>query len=634
VPKISPAVVFFLLALALAAPLSNALPAEKQAGHTGETALSGQRGQDIYFKTPGVVSGPPAPKMSYPESYGGSTFLDKRSILWIFIQQHFFLGSFILGVPMMAWMLEGFSYFRRKAKPEEARKHDQLAREFMQIALPFVGLTILFGIALLIAFLMFYTEFSRYMGSIFKPVLYLYLLAFPLENLLLITYTRTWNRWQEGRQKWKHLALGGLTCLNGLAIIYLANALMAFMMSPAGIDAEGHFLGSIWNAVHTPLWNPLNVHRILASIMFSGAVIAAYAAFQMLTTRDPEKKAHYDWMGHVSIMIAIVNLFILPFAGYWFAKAIFIYRNRMGVTLMGGKLSWPFIMQAMLIGLIFLAVTFYLWKGTDRMKGSERYQHLVKYMMMILTVSFIIWVTPHTIPASDSEFKAMGGTQHPIVGYYGTMAAKNTAINTMILSFGLCYMIFQRCNKKMAISWSRRGNLALIALFAVAEAYIIFIGVYGFFIPASTRVKLALPQFSAAMIALGGGMILNWAMLKGSKVLGPVQWGKLPASGAFSLFSLAVFISTTMVLMGYIRSSVRLDWHITEIMKDATPWASTPSLGYAVGMVLLNVLIFWGITTLIFWSGKAGKARIFFRITEGAPKISGRGDYPSPEKPA
>ncbi len=567
--------------------------------------------EDIYFGTEGIVSGPPAPKMRYPESYAGSTALDSRSLIWIFIQQHFFLGSFILGVPMMAWLIEIVSFLRRRTNPEGSNKHDQLAHEFMKIGLPFYRLTIISGIILLAAFLLMYTEFSRYMGSVFKPVLYLYLLVFVLENILLVAYTRTWETWKDGRRKWKHLGLGALTCFNGLMIIYLANALMAFMMSPAGIDKEGHFLGKIWNAVNTPLWNPLNIHRILASIMFSGAVIAAYAAFKMLTTRDPEKKAYYDWMGHVAIMISIVNLFILPFAGYWFAKAIFIYRQRMGITLMGGKLSWPFIMQAMLIGLIFMTVTFYLWQGTNRMQGSERYRHLVKYMMIILAVSFMIWVTPHTIPASEGEFKAMGGTQHPIVGYYGTMAAKNTAINTMILSFGLCYIIFHRCNKKITVAWARWGNLLMTLMFSLAEAYIIFIGVYGFFIPANVRVTLALPQFAVAMSALIGGMVLNWLMLRRSEVIGPIQWGKLTPSGAFALFSLAVFISTTMVLMGYIRSSVRLDWHITEIMKDNTPWAETLTLGSAVGMVLLNVAIFWGITALIFWTGRRRTVKAF-----------------------
>lgn len=567
--------------------------------------------EDIYFKTPGTISGPPAPKLSYPESYDRSGRLDNRSILWVFIQQHFFLGSFILGVPMIAWMIEIFSYARRNATTKASKKLDQLAHEFMEIALPFYPLTIIFGFVLLAAFLFLYEAFSRYMATIFKPVLYFYVFVFFLENVLLYSYTKTWKRWEKGKDKWRHLALGGATCLNGLLIIYLANALMAFMMSPAGVDSEGRYLGNLWNAINTPLWNPLNIHRILASIMFSGAVIAAYAAFQMLTTRDPAKRAHYDWMGHVAIMISIVNLFILPFAGYWFAKEIFKYRNRMGVTLMGGQLSWPFIMQAMLIGLIFMTVTYYLWQGTARMPGSERYRHLVKYTMIILAASFLVWATPHTIPATQGEFKAMGGTQHPVVGYYGTMAAKNTAINTMILAFALCYIIFHRCNKEITVPWARWGNIAMGLLFGGAEAFIIFIGVYGFFIPASVRVELAFPQFMAAIIALIGGMLLNFLMLRKSKVIGPIQWGKLSTSGAFALFFLAVFISTTMVLMGYIRSSVRLDWHVTEILRDVTPWAGTPSLSYAVGMVLFNVVVFWIIATMIFRFGHRKNTKVF-----------------------
>lgn len=622
---------FFLFSLSI---FFGALPASAAgaSSHVSSEAPADAQGgisEDIYLGIRGVISGPPAPKLTYPKSYGDSFVSDNRTVLWIIIQQHFFLGSFIIGVPMMAWMLEVFSFFRRKANPEGAKKFDALAGEFMQIALPFYPLTIIFGFLLLAAFILLYAEFFEYMSSVFKPVFYWYGIAFFMENVLLYSYTLTWQRWQGGRKKLKHLLLGGATVFNGLVIIYLANALMAFMMSPSGIDAEGRYLGNIWNAVNTALWNPLNIHRILASIMFSGAVIAAYAGFKMLTTRDSEKKAHYDWMGHVSIMIAIVNLFILPFAGYWFAKAIFIYRQRMGVTLMGGELSWPFIMQATLIGLIFMTVSYYLWQGTSRMHGTDRYRHLVKYMMILLGVSFMVWITPRTLPATGGEFKAMGGSQHPVVGYYGTMAAKNTAINTMILSFGICYIIYQRCNKQIMVSWARWGNWAIASVFVLAEAYIIFVGVYGFFIPANVRVKLAFPQFSVTMAALGFGMILNWMMLKRSKLLGAIQWGKMPTSGAFALFFLAVFISTTMVLMGYIRSSVRLDWHVTEVLRDTTPWAATPPMSYSMSMVLLNVVIFWCIAALLFRSGGTRSLSIPFIKPEGMSELGGPEKIPS-----
>jgi hypothetical protein len=287
-------------------------------------------------------------------------------------------------------------------------------------------------------------------------------------------------------------------------------------------------------------------------------------------------------------------------AGYWFAKEIFIFRQRMGMTLMGGELSWLFVVQAMLLGLIFMTVIYYLWQGTVRMEGSERYLPFAKYILLMFLISFLIWTTPHTLPATSTEFQVMGGTQHPIVGYYGTMSAKNTAINTMILILGITMIIFQRCNKEITVSFRRWGNLGIFLLFVVAETIIIALGIYGYLIPANARVSLAFPQFIAAMSALIFGLLLNLFMLRRVKTIAPIRWGTLPASGAISLFVLAFLIATTMALMGYIRSSVRLNWHITEIMEDVTPWSQAFPILQALGMVIFNVVLFLLIVVFIF----------------------------------
>ncbi len=553
--------------------------------------------EDLYQKSEQVINA--APQMAYPDSYGGRKYYDNRLLIWIFIQQHFYLGSFILGTPMIAWLLELFASLRRKKTSDEARTLDTLAYDLMQIGLPFYPFTVISGLILLGGFLLLYPSFFQYMAGLFRPIFFLYALCFFLESILLYSYVYTWDRFRE-KNKGVHLGLGLLTCINGVAIIGLANALMSFMMSPRGVDAQGRFLGNLWILIHTPFWNPLNVHRVLASIMFSGAVIAAYAAFKLLTTSDPIKRAYYDRMGHINITIAIIHFLLLPFAGYWFAKEIFIFRQRMGMTLMGGELSWLFVIQAMLIGFIFISIIYYIWQGMARMDGSERYRYLAKYLLILLFVSFLIWATPHTLPATQSEFQTMGGTQHPVVGYYGTMSAKNTAINTMILTCGLCLIIFKRCNRVITVSWSRWGNSILLLLFSVSEAIILFLGIYGYRVPANVRVALAFPQFMIAIGTLLLGFLLNILMLKGAKTIGPTRWGKLPASGAIALFSLAFFITTTMALMGYIRSSVRLNWHITEIMEDVTPWANTASIPYGIGIVLLNVLLFLFISILLF----------------------------------
>ena len=574
--------------------------AERAKDDSSQQPLHSLIGRDLYYKIEGPISGPPAPKLHFPASYGRYGTADNRSVLWIFIQQHFFFGSFILGCPMIAWGLELYAALRRRSYSETPDRYDRLAQKIMQIALPFYPFTIFLGGILLAVFLLLYNRFFTYMAGLFRPVAYAYGLCFLLESFLLYGYTLSWNRLRGQGEKWVHLSLGALAVTNGIVIICLANAWMSFMMSPAGVDSEGRYLGDIWRVIHTTFWNPLNVHRVLASIMFSGAVISALSAYWMLMTRDPIARADHDWTAHVTMMISICGLILLPFAGYWFAKVIFIFRQRMGMTLMGGELSWHFVVQAMLIGFIFLVVTYYLWQGTARMPGSERYHFLSKCLLVGMVISFLIWTTPHTMPASGGEFKAMGGSQHPVVGYYGTMAAKNTAINTMLLIFGLSMMLFRRCNKVITVSWRPLGNLIFITLFVGAEINIVALGMYGYAIPANVRVGLALPQFLTTVGTLIGGGCLNFMMLRGARTLGPIRWGTLHLSGAISLFVLAGLLSMTMTLMGYIRSSVRLNWHITEIMEDVTPWATIPGLPYAIKMVLLNVVIFWGLAAFIF----------------------------------
>jgi hypothetical protein len=83
-------------------------------------------------------------------------------------------------------------------------------------------------------------------------------------------------------------------------------------------------------------------------------------------------------------------------------------------------------------------------------------------------------------------------------------------------------------------------------------------------------------------------------MLKGALLHGPVQWGKISLRGMVGLFGLAAAFSWVMGLMGYIRSSGRLAWHVNELMADVSPWAFTPDLAFAAKMVTLNMVVFWG----------------------------------------
>src|SRR6202008_1622860 len=221
-------------------------------------------------------------------------------------------------------------------------------------------------------------------------------------------------------------------------------------------------------------WMPINVHRVIANVAFGGSVAAAYAAWKFLHAETDEERAHYDWMGYIGNFVAISAFLPLPFAGYFLAKEIYEYNQALGIMMMGGAFSWLFIIQAVLIGNLFLAANYYLWLGMGRVEGAREFQRWIKYLLVVVALGFMVWATPRSIIATVSEGRAMGGGAHPALGFLGVMSAKNTAVNILILTTFMSFLLYRRTGKTPSVDWAKTGNTAQLAIFAAAASIVIF----------------------------------------------------------------------------------------------------------------------------------------------------------------
>src|SRR6266581_30422 len=564
-------------------PLFLSLPAgagDSPAPAASTDAKPVEKSRDVWYKTEGPVVGASAPKTTdSAKDYPRYNF-ESRVILWVALQQHLYYGSFVLAVPIFCMIVEYLGVITKDKA--------------------------LLGGIVIFTFLTLYPTFFGYLSSIFRPVMATYALLFIAESGTLYIYYYGWDKMREGFLKWIHVSMSVILNVIGTVLMMLANSWIALMQSPAGVDADGRYLGNVWHVIHTTLWNPINVHRLLGNMAFGGSVVAAYAAYRFLTAKSDEERAHYDWMGYVAMFIGICFLIPLPFAGYWLMREVYAYRQQMGITLMGGLLAWLFIIQAVMIGALFLTANYYLWQGMDRMRGAERYQKYIKYMVFVLIVCFIVWLTPHTMVMTPAELKAMGGQQHPVLGNYGVMSAKNGAINTIITTTVLSFIMYQRANKIPTVKWAPYGNAFLFGLFTMAYVNIIWLAIYGYYIPANVRVGLSVPQVASTLSCLFIGVISNSFMLSGAKDTGPIAWGQISVRSQYALIMLATAFTWMMGLMGYIRSSVRLFWHVNEIMRDNSPWAFTHTIGFGANMISFNVLFFWVTILFVFWLGSLG----------------------------
>lgn len=593
--RMSTRLVEFLVCLVLLCVFSAASEAadfvETDSGSSSEVR------RDIYYQTEGRAHGVAAEDMVRP--YPRYGFLDNRLIVWLVAQQHTYFGGFVLALPIFTLLLELLGVWRRDR--QAAVQYDGLARDILRVALLALSCTAVLGSVMLVTFITLYPGFMGYMGATFKGMMPFYAAVFVSESLLLIVYYYTWDLLATPARKWVHMAIGVVVNGTGIVLLLFANGWASFMMAPSGVDAEGRFLGNIWHLLHSPLWNPLNAHRFLADLMSGGAVVVAYAAYRFLSARSDAERAYFDWVGYVFFVVVVCALLPMPFAGYWLMRSVFEFRQPMGVTMMGGLLSWLFVVQAMTVGVLFLGINYYIWQSMERIAGGARFQPYFKGIVYALMVCFFVWFTPHTIAMTPSEMKAMGAAQHPVIGQFGVMSAKNGAINVMICLTALSYLLYRRANKLVTVPWARAGNIALGSLFVVGMLNIVWLAVYGFYIPANTRVGLSVPQGATTATVLVAGLLLNRALMKGAETRGPIAWGKISVRGMVALFGVAACFTWVMGLMGYIRSAGRLGWHVNELMADTSPWAYTPTLFFAAKMVTVNMIIFWGAVYCIFW---------------------------------
>jgi len=521
--------------------------------------------------------------------------IGSRNFVWIAAELHLLFGAFVLGVPVFAWICHVIGVWTKE------ERYVQLARDFINLVVAAFEMTAMLGAVLLLFLLALYPKVTSYLSNIFWPTYYVYVLLFGASMVTLYLY---WSGFETMKnRRGLHLFYGFLLNLVAVLVMVVPNAWATFQASPVVLSADMGAWAKAWAAMNNPTWQPINIHRFISNIVLGGFLVGAYAAVRYLGAKTQQEREHYDWMGYIGNFIGMFGLLTLPFAGYWLTREIYVYNQQMGITLMGGFLSWLFIIQAVLIGILFLASNYYFWLGLAyRTKGAERYKTPMMVMLAALLVCFLVWLTPHSLVASIAEARAMGGAHHPVLGVLGVMSAKMTAVNVMILISFVSFLMYWRAGKKPTVRWAKVADVFIVVLFAVVIVGVIVVGVWGYFVPAIVRInQFSVGQVLAVLFVLLSATLAVGFMLRGARETSTMTWGRMPVRSQLALIVSAVTIVFTMALMGYARSASRVHWHIYGVLEDTSPHAFSPALGHAGAMSALSTFLFFVLVGFLLW---------------------------------
>lgn len=519
--------------------------------------------------------------------------IGSRVWIWIVAQMHLNFAAFVLGVPIFAVIMEFIGW----KKSDE--RLDRIAYDFTKLFTLGYTLTAIMGSIFLVSVPLLYPKFIDYMLKILGPTWWLYLVVMYGEVFVCYYYFYSWKKMKD--RKGLHVGVGVLLNVLGTLLLLITSAWVGFMTTPAGVNPEGELV-SRWAAIHTHMWIPLSLHRLVANVVFGAGIAAAYAAFRFITAKTDEERAYYDWMGYTSAIISIGVSLLLPGVGYLLGVEIYSFNEQMGIQLMGGFFAWLWVMQAILIGAILFFINYYLWISLHKMPGGERYFGYVKFLFVVLLVGYAVWLTPHDIALSLEEARRTGA-YHPALGKLGVMAAKNTAVILSYLATFLSFAIFRMSNKEPVVAWAKKGHLMRGVIIVVSSLAILAIGIYSYMVPASVRVKVLSPiQFGTFFAALVALYLLDNFMYKGARIIGEPRWGKMPERSQYALIAITVTFTWLMGMLGYMRAGARQYWHVYGIMMNTSPDNYLPAHGVASIIVTVVTLLFLTLVAFVFWS--------------------------------
>src|SRR5213080_3138324 len=543
-----------------------------------------------------------------------------RAAVWVVGQLHILFAAFILGAPIFIVVSEILGW-----KSADGR-YERLAKEVTKVTVILYSMTALTGGLFIFVLLATYPQLTAWLINHFFAVFaVMYPLLFIFETIVLYLYWYTWDALQ-GPKKLRHIALGVLLNIIGLATLIVIDGPTAFMNTPAKFAEGGMDLrtfiettATLWDKMNNYSWWPLNIHRFVGNVMFGGFIAGLIAAYLYLAAKNDEDRAFYDWFGFVGNMIGVGALLVLPFAGYLLAYELCDYDASICPYMMADQLSMFFEMQGAMVGLIFLASNYYIWLSMKRIEGIERIRMSLATLLLMVSVPVVFMMVWTKFPIPDKMAFII-----PAV-YVGAWLLIGKIIPWTVSSQTMVKVAFLMVIIGNAIWMTPHAFVATQALAPDDSSLSLPHGEVSLgFITISWDMLALMPAKNAAAFTLVFVTIVNYILYNRAIRQGRIQWGKIDFISQFVLVFLAFSAIWTMGLMGAVRELTRKYFHVYNLQYDFTSEAFTPTLAYSSWLITGITLTFYLVVSFaILLTLRMGKEKVHVEAPKGMPVVAG-----------
>jgi cytochrome d ubiquinol oxidase subunit I len=526
------------------------------------------------------------------------SYTGNRTAVWIVAQLHTLFGAFVLGAPIFIVISEWLGYRKQDLR------YDRLAKEVTKVTVILFSMTALTGGLFIFVLLAAYPQFTTWFINQFYLVFAVfYPLLFISGAIVLYTYFYMWDAWK-GEKKGRHIALGVLLNLIGMTLLFVIDGPTSFMNTP--VKAEGLSpqdllaTATLWDKIANQTWMPLNLHRIDGNVAFGGFVTGLIGAYMYMGAKSQEERAYYDWMGFSGNLIAVGATLFQPFTGLLLAYEMCDYDFSFCPYMMADQLSMFFEMQGAMIGLMFLAINYYVWLSLKRIEGVEKVRITILAPVVMVAFPFVMMVVMnyYWIPDPMSLVFLLPLALSPFLGRFipFTVSART------VIKIGFLMVLVGDA------IWLTPHGFAATGAKMAAEVEL----------PEAWNFLGTMPAKLSAMFTLVFVTVVNYFLYNRAIKRGTILWGKIDFTSQFVLIFLAFVSIWTMGLMGAVRSLVRKYFHTYNLIPDFSAESFTPTLSYSAWWITgITVMFFTVVSFAVIVSLRPSESK--GHIPEGSP---------------
>ena len=500
-------------------------------------------------------------------------YTGNRTAVWVVAQLHLLFAAFILGAPIFVVIAEWLGYRRQDSR------YDRLAREVTKITVILFSLTAVTGGLFIFVLLAAYPQFTTWFINQFYLVFaVIYPALFITETILLYAYLYTWDIWK-GEQKGRHIALGVLLNLVCVLILFVINGPTSFMNTPTkaeGISPQEFLLtATLWDKIANQSWFPLSLHRIDGNVAFGGFICGMIAAYMYMGSKSQEERAYYDWMGYVSMWIAVGGSLLQPFTGLLLAYEMCDYDFSFCPYMMADQLSMFFETQGMMIGLLFLGINYYSWLSSKRIEGADNVRMtILAPIVLVAMLPVTMWAfNLYWIPEPMSLAILLPLALSPFV--LGRFIPMTVSARTVIKTGFIVMLISDAV-------WLAPAGFVATGTDMPDELKL----------PEGWDYLSSMPAKLSAILTLVFVTVVNYTLYNRTIKQGTILWGKVDFAAQFVLIFLAFISTWTMGLMGAVRSLLKKYFHAYSLVSDFTAESFTPTLSYSAWWITAITVLF------------------------------------------